>query len=53
MGTVSHSRDEETPEAKSRWFQSLSMAERMNLLCFFTDLAFHANPAIADLKDAQ
>ena len=50
---VSHSREEETPEAKARWFQSLSLPERMELLCLFTDLAMAANPRIAERKDAQ
>jgi hypothetical protein len=51
--TVSHNRDEETPEAKARWFQSLSLSERMDMLCFFTDLILDNNPDIADRKDAQ
>ncbi len=52
-GSVSHDRNDETPEAKARWFQSLSLAERMELLCTFTDLALEANPNLADMKDAQ
>ena len=32
--SISHDRQEETPEAKARWFQSLSMSERMDLLAF-------------------
>lgn len=50
---VSHSRADETPEAKALWFRSLPLSNRMELLCFFTDLALHANPRIADSKDAQ
>ena len=50
---ISHDRQEESPEAKARWFQSLSLAERMELLCLFTDLAMAANPKIAERKDAQ
>jgi len=50
---VSHDWSEETPEAKARWFQSLSYEERMTVLCAFTDLAFALNPHIADPKDAQ
>ena len=52
-GTISHNREEETPEAKARWFKSLSLSERMDVLCMFTDLAFSLNPKIADSKDAQ
>jgi hypothetical protein len=52
-GSVHHDRNEETPEAKARWFQSLSMSERMDLLCEFTDLALTINPALQDQKIAQ
>lgn len=50
---ISHNRQEETPEAKARWFQTLSLAERMELLCFFTDLILENNPEIVNAKDAQ
>ena len=50
---VSHDRNEETMEAKVRWFQSLSLSERMEMLCSFTDLALSLNPNLPDLKDAQ
>lgn len=50
---ISHQRTEETPEAKARWFQSLSVAERMQLLCSFTELVLSSNPHLADQKDAQ
>jgi len=51
--SISHDRNEETPEAKARWFQSLSLAERMEMLCVFTDLILTVNPEIVDAKDAQ
>lgn len=51
--TISHDFDDETPEAKARWFQSLPLSERMELLCLFTDLVFENNPMIADRKDAK
>ncbi len=50
---ISHDRNEETPEAKARWFQSLSLSERIDLLCLFTDLILTANPGIVEKKDAQ
>lgn len=50
---VSHDRWEETLEAKARWFQSLPLSERMELLCLFTDLILSVNPDIAEQKDAQ
>jgi len=50
---ISHDRGEETAEAKARWFQSLSLTERMDLLCSFTDLILMNNPKIVEQKDAQ
>jgi len=50
---ISHSWQEEEPEAKARWFQSLTLAERMEMLCSFTDLILTNNPTIADTKDDQ
>jgi hypothetical protein len=51
--SISHDRQEETPEAKVRWFRSLSLSERMELLCFFTDLILAANPRILEQRNAQ
>jgi hypothetical protein len=50
---ISHDRREETPEAKARWFRSLSIEERMDMLCAFTDLVLTVNPKIVESKDAQ
>ena len=51
--SVSHDRADETPEAKALWFRKLSMAERMEMLCYYTDIALTFNPKIADRRDAQ
>jgi hypothetical protein len=51
--SISHDRQEETIEAKARWFQSLPLSERMELLCLFTDLILSSNPRIVEQKDAQ
>lgn len=40
-------------EAKARWFQSLTMEERMDLLCEFTDLVLAVNPSLQEQKRAQ
>ena len=53
MPYVSHDRQEETPEAKARWFQSLSLTERMDLLCWFTDMILTANPRLMEEKHAE
>ena len=50
---VSHDFAEETIEAKARWFQSLTMEQRMEVFNSFMDLIFAANPHIADFKDAE
>jgi hypothetical protein len=50
---VSHDFAEETMEAKARWFQSLTMEQRMAVFCSFMDLIFAINPHIADFKDAE
>lgn len=50
---VTHDRMEETPEAKARWFQSLSVSERMEMLCDYYELFLGANPQIIERKDAQ
>ena len=49
---VSHDRSEETPEAKARWFQSLTLAERMDYLCEITEMALTLNPRIAEQRNA-
>ncbi|HUT45617.1 MAG TPA: hypothetical protein VMX36_04995 [Sedimentisphaerales bacterium] len=51
--SVSHDRNEESAEAKVRWFRSLAMSERMEMLCSFTDLALTANPGLQEYKHAQ
>lgn len=50
---IHHERDQESIEAKTRWFRSLSMAERMEVFCSFTDLALSANPRLKDRTHAQ
>ena len=50
---ITHDFEEETLEAKGRWFQSLSLEERMELLCEFTDLILSVNPQIVNQKDAE
>jgi hypothetical protein len=45
--TVEHNRQQESIEAKTRWFSSLSMAERMEIFCSFTDLALSVNPSLS------
>ena len=50
---VSHEWSQESIEAKTRWFRSLPVSERMEMLCAFTDIALAANPDLAVRKHAQ
>jgi len=51
--TVSHNRSDDKIEAKVRWFRSLSIAERMDLLCSFTDMFLSVNPTLTEKRNAQ
>lgn len=51
--SISHTRTDETAEAKTRWFRSLTLPERMEMLCAFTDLALSVNPSLQEKKLAQ
>lgn len=44
---------EETPEAKARWFQSLTLSERLAIFCELSELVLKANPKLLDAKDAR
>jgi hypothetical protein len=50
---ISHDRNDETIEAKVKWFRSLSLSEKMEMLCHFTDIALELNPQLQDKKYAQ
>ncbi len=52
MSSISHDWLEETLEPKARWFQSLSLEERFDIFCEFTDLILENNPSVIDGKDA-
>lgn len=50
-GEVLTTFDAETPEAKARWFQSLTMAERARIFSEWHDFALALNPHIAEEKN--
>lgn len=51
---VVHNLSEESQEAKARWFQSLTLQERMEMLCAFTDMILGVNPRIVEQqRDAK
>jgi hypothetical protein len=51
--TIRHDRNQESIEAKTRWFRSLSMADRMDVFCSFIELALSVNPNLKDQSHAQ
>jgi len=50
---ISHDRNDETIEANALWFRSLSLSERMDVFCAFTDIALELNSQLPDKKYAQ
>lgn len=48
--SVTHDIRDESMEAKARWFQSLSLEERMDLFVAFTNLILENNPDIVKQK---
>jgi hypothetical protein len=50
-GSISHDRSEESPEAKARWFQTLTMQQRMTVFNGAYQLSLAMNPEIAKAKD--
>jgi hypothetical protein len=50
---VTHDRSEESPFAKARWFQSLSIEERLRLFCEVTELAIARNPELLKGNDVR
>lgn len=53
QSVMSHDFAEETPEAKAHWFQSLTLKERMEMLCAFTDMILSVNPRIVEKKHVK
>ena len=50
IGSVSHDLQDESLEAKARWFKSLSLEERMEVFVAFTNLILENNPDIVKQK---
>ena len=50
---ISHDRADETPEGKARWFQSLTIEDRMELLVEFCDLALSGRPGLAEARHVE
>jgi hypothetical protein len=51
--SLSHSREAETIESKTRWFQSLFVSERAEIFNSFMEMILEVNPGIAEKKNAQ
>lgn len=53
-GSVSHDlKLEESIEARARWFQSLTLIERMDSFCQTTNLGLENNPGVVEKEDAR
>lgn len=50
--SVSHDRSEDTPEGKARWFQSLTMEQRLAIFMDAFKLTLEINPNIIKANDA-
>ena len=50
---VSHDRQDEPMKSKAQWFQSLSLSERMDMLCCFTEMILENNPELPQKKDVE
>lgn len=50
---VSHTFEDEAIESKTRWFKSLSIPQRMDMLCLFTDMILENNPKIIEKRDVK
>jgi hypothetical protein len=50
IASVSHDIKDEEMESKARWFQSLSLEERMDVFVSFTNLILENNPDIVNKK---
>ncbi|HEV7474227.1 MAG TPA: hypothetical protein VGN90_09260 [Pyrinomonadaceae bacterium] len=51
--SVSHSFADESMAAKAKWFRTLSIEDRMNMLIEFTNLILENNPEVAKKKHAR
>ena len=50
IGSISHDIRDESLAAKARWFQSLSLEERMDVFVAFTNLILENNPDVVKKK---
>ncbi len=50
---LSSSREEETLDAKARWYQSLPLRQRLDVWTEMIELLLAANPDLPRLKDVQ
>lgn len=48
--SISHDRNEDTPEAKARWWQSLTMEERADYFDEFMEFILELNPDLLKQK---
>jgi hypothetical protein len=50
---ISHDWNQKTPKAKTRWFRSLTLEQRLDVWTQFSQLALSLNPSLADKRDVR
>lgn len=53
ISAISHDRDDESLEAKARWFQGLTIQQRMDVFEQIMEVALRINPKLMEWKNAQ
>jgi hypothetical protein len=51
--SISHRREDETIESKTRWFKSLSVSERAEIFNSMMESILEVNPGIAEKMNAK
>ena len=53
MHNITHDRSSESIREKAKWFQTLTVEERLDMLSFLTELALQRNPHLMEFKHDQ
>ncbi len=53
MQNIRHGWSAESMTEKARWFQTLPVPERLDMLAFLTDMALDLNPELKEFKNAE
>src|SRR5678815_3194761 len=50
---ISHDWADKSPKAKTRWFRSLTLEQRLDMWTEFSNFALAVNPSLADKRDVR